>query len=278
MSISFVTVTHNSRGHIERYVRSFLASGSGKKDVRMEFIFVENSGDENLDQLLDPLRDAGFAVRLIKVENLGFACGCNRGAREAQFDIIAFVNPDVEFLGVVDGLMALEGSWGTVAQLNERSNLHSFGVLPEEKSVFGELTRRYESMTPPPDGWLHKVFPAGSFFCIDRSLFEGVGGFDESFFLYHEEAELARRLHKVAGPPKYLPQIEVQHRAFGSQISQRRTLDHEMTGFFQYARITGERWMLVTRFVTLVLLFPFRPIARFGFGFFLKNMYRMRKW
>src|SRR6186997_2001607 len=97
MSISVVTVTHRSRGYVPRYVESFLASQSGK-DTAIEFVIVENSSDERIGELFQPLIEKGFNCRLVFTGNHGFGAGCNAGAAIASNSVLVFANPDVEFL------------------------------------------------------------------------------------------------------------------------------------------------------------------------------------
>lgn len=262
MTLSIVTVSHRSHRHLPDYVATFLASGSGRR-AQIEFVVVENSGDSGARDLLAPLRDAGFKVTFLEVENRGFGAGCNAGAAAASGTTLVFANPDLVFVNPLDPIDDAVGSgWGTVIQKDGQGGGYAFDVLPEYKTVAGELRRLYRTFGPADPVWRHRLYPVGSFFVVSRELFRQAGGFDERFFMYHEEAELARRLHRLAGPPVLIDGIEVRHEAFGSELSRDATLRREAQGLLTYAAVTGERRVVRTRIATQVLLAPVSRNAR----------------
>ena len=66
MKFSVITVCHKSIKKISRYVNSFLCHHSQNTNIHeYEFIFVENSGYVGIAAAVEPLKQAGFAVKLI---------------------------------------------------------------------------------------------------------------------------------------------------------------------------------------------------------------------
>lgn len=276
MSLSIITVCHKSGGDLPRFVASFLRSGSGRH-VKIEFVFVENSGDADIEALLEPLRRAGFPVTFTMMENRGFGAGCNHGARFAQGDVLVFANPDLEFDNSIDGVRTITDEWGTVAQMTGDGRLQSFDILPERKSILGELLKRYRRMTPPPEKCRQWLVPIGSFFCVDRTLFESLKGFDERFFLYHEEAEFSRRLLRAVGPPRFLPDVRITHHAFGSQTNSATTLAHEADGLVTYSAVTGAWRVVRTRALFLLLTGLVSATSRMRFRQLWRSFRKMQK-
>jgi GT2 family glycosyltransferase len=270
--ISLVTVSHRSHRHLPAYVDSFLASVAGRAIAPVEFVVVENSGAPGTDRLLDPLRAAGYRVTFVESPNHGFGAGCNLGAAYATGATLIFANPDIVFVDPLDPIdAAQEGSvWGTVAQDDANGASYAFDVLPEYKTVLGELLRRYRHVLPTGDN-ARRVYPVGSFFVVAAALFRKVGGFDERFFMYHEEAELARRLHKVAPPPTFFADIHVTHEAFGSAVTKDAVFRQETAGLLTYARVTGERRVIATRLLTQLLLAPLSASARRRLALLIKG-------
>lgn len=264
MTISIITVSHRSDRHLPRYVDSFLASGSSKRQAAIEFVVVENSGQHTTQALLEPLRTAGFRVTYVEAENRGFGAGCNAGVARATGDTLVFANPDIAFVDPLDAIDARQDStlWGTVAQQDDQGGSYSFDALPEYKTVLGELRRRYRGLSVDDPAWRDRLYPVGSFFIVAADLFRRAGGFDERFFMYHEEAELSRRLHSIAGPPVLFDDIRIIHEAFGSQSSRDATLREETRGLLTYARITGKSRVLMTRALTQAVLAPISAGAR----------------
>lgn len=272
MIASIVTVTHRSDRHLARYVASFLEHHGRAFADTIEFVFVENSGDAAIEDRLAPLRDAGYRVTFLTMPNRGFGAACNLGAASARGRVLAFINPDVTFLVPLAGLDGFVGGWGTGRQIDERGVAYSFDILAEHKSLFGELTRSHRRMTPPLGKWRTRVYPVGAFFCVDRAQFHILGGFDERFFLYHEEAELARRLQQALGPPRYAERIALRHHQFGSETNRMKTFDHELEGLFTYAKVTGLNSVLRKRLYLLLVLCPVRANARQRLVSFLRRL------
>lgn len=255
MTLSIITVTHNSAQDIPRYVESFLSSGSARNGAAIEFVIVENSGHPEIEDLFQPLKDAGFPVRVVEAENRGFGPACNAGAVIATGSILIFANPDIEFIEAIDPIDQVSNAhlWGTVRQIDSKGRAYAFDVLPEYKTVIGSLRGWYSSLTPHNKQWIGRIFPVGSFYIISKSLFTQVGGFDESFFMYYEEAEMSRRVQKLGHRPVYFENVSIHHKSFGSSSSFESTMEYETAGFLNYARITQCKRLIPVRLKTLMI-------------------------
>jgi GT2 family glycosyltransferase len=153
-------------------------------------IVVDNGGDV----------EAREGVTLVTPsENLGFAGGCNFGARRANGDALVFLNPDTV---VAPGALAelvrpLEDSTiGIVSArlrlLDQPELLNSAGneVHVTGISWAGRYGEPAESVTELRD----VAFPTGAAMAIRRDLFEELGGFTEELFMYQEDLELGWRV------------------------------------------------------------------------------------
>jgi GT2 family glycosyltransferase len=234
MLISLVTVTHRSREKLRGYVDSFLQwHGRAEPGMQFEFIFVENSGDACIRQVVQPLADAGHVVTVRMTENLGFGNGCNAP--------LAVKVRDPNF-------------WGTVAQLNGQHKMYAIDLLPEHKSWLFELLNGARWVNTWPALFAKKCYVVGSCLVMARSLYERAQGFNPNFFLYYEEAELARRLQAIAGTPSILHDIQVLHEGFGSHDVKERVFEHETDGFLTYCRVTNQPGLIGRRIRVLRVL------------------------
>jgi GT2 family glycosyltransferase len=105
-----------------------------------------------------------------RVQNRGFAAGCNLGAAHGTAPVIGFLNPDVEIRGpFLDAVRRVLG--GPVVITGCR-----FGKPDLELRAWGVRD------------WV-----CGAAFFVTRQFFEEMGGFDEQFVWGWEETDLIRR-------------------------------------------------------------------------------------
>ncbi len=252
--ISIITVTHKSRDILKDYVASFLHFNKNKN---IEFIFVENSGDEGIARVIEPLIRNKYSVKIYYVDNNGFGAGCNFGASKAIGDTLIFANPDINFLtdlSSIEKFFTKETDWGTVCQENSAGNSCCFDLLPEYRNLFFELMK--------PQRYLHKftkilgryIYPSGAFFIVNSQLFRKVKGFDERFFMYYEEAELSRRLRKLGGSPIYINNIKILHESFGTQENFDHVIENETNGLLTYSKVIENDKIIKKQYLHLKII------------------------
>jgi GT2 family glycosyltransferase len=158
-------------------------------------VIVVNNGSRGPE-----IEDAERRVRVVESENAGFGAGCNRGAREADADVLVFLNPDtVAEPGAVAALAArLEDEAIGVVQARLRllarpDRLNSSGNVVHVTGLawpggYDEPAERLREVRDIP-------YASGAAFAIRASLFRALGGFTERLFLYQEDLELCWRVH-----------------------------------------------------------------------------------
>jgi GT2 family glycosyltransferase len=171
-------------------------------------------------------------IQLIAVNtNPGFAAGVNRAARSATGRHLLLLNPDCFVDGDVAHALAawLEGhprvavAGGLVRQ--------SDGSIQASARRFPNVTTGFAGRT----SWLSRVWPgnawtrrnlvaredqrdpvevdwvSGACMMVRRDAFDEVGGMDEQFFLYWEDADLCFRLWRVGWLTVYNPAVGITH-------------------------------------------------------------------
>jgi len=164
-------------------------------------------------------------------QNPGFGAGVNAAAREAGAGALLLLNPDCELTmpllgpllsvfehdsaaGVVGGLV--RESDGSVQASARRFPDATTGLAGRtswlSRVVPGNpLTRR--NLTTDPSAGLRQVdWVSGALMLIRRETFDAIGGFDERFFLYWEDADFCRRAADAGWSTWYAPEAEVVHR------------------------------------------------------------------
>ena len=169
--------------------------------TNFECILIDNgSTDGSLETL--PELDARFTI-IEAGENLGFAVANNRAVEKTSANWIALLNPDAFARAdwLEKGLAArtvlpntaMVGSTQYLALKPDR-----FDGLGDEYHIFG-VAWRAGFDKPVKAVVTREVFgPCGAGAFYDRHVFEELGGFDASFFCYHEDVDLAFRM-RLAG-------------------------------------------------------------------------------
>lgn len=169
---------------------------------------------------------------LPRADNLGFAAGVNLASVQTRAPFLLLLNPDTVAEGPV--LRVLE-EW-----LDRHPDVGVAGarVLNADGST-QPSARRFPDWTTWLGGrstWLTSRFPwnwlsrrnlvssdarepidvdwvSGACLMTRRDLFERIGGFDEQFFLYWEDADYCSRVADAGFRTMYVPTVSVRHAA-----------------------------------------------------------------
>jgi GT2 family glycosyltransferase len=167
-----------------------------------------------------------------RVENLGFAAGVNLAARRTRAPYLLLLNPDALLEGpIVDVLEAWLSAHPDVAVAGARV-LNADGTVQPTARRFPDLTTWFGGRST----WMTSRFPgnwfsrrnlvgrdahapidvdwlSGACLMTRRDVFERVGGFDETFFMYWEDADYCYRVAKAGYRRMYVPLVSVRHAA-----------------------------------------------------------------
>ncbi len=186
----------------------------------VEVVVVDNaSGGDDVARI----RAAAPGATVIAAKtNLGFAAGCNLGARKSSGTHIAFLNndarPDPQFLRAAVGVLEARPSVGAVAAkvldwAGERVDFVASGL-----SWYGQGFKLH--VGAEDDGSFDEerdvLFGTGSALVVRRSAFDRVGGFDERYFMFFEDVDLGWRLWLAGFSVRYVPSALVFHRHHAS--------------------------------------------------------------
>jgi GT2 family glycosyltransferase len=161
-------------------------------------------------------------VRLFEFrENHGFAGGNNRGAAEARGRLLAFLNNDTQvqagwLAALVTGLDGPDVAMATsrLLYMHDPAILDSAG---DGVTRAGGAFKRGHGAPAAQHTRRCEVFAAcGAAFLIDRRVFVEAGGFDEDFFLSHEDVDLSYRVRLLGYRCMYVPEAIVLHVGSGT--------------------------------------------------------------
>ncbi len=206
VGISVVTVAYGAGPSLARLLDSL----AGEAD---EVVVVDNG--EGGEEIADAGAREGVSV-VSPGENLGFAAGSNRGAREAAGDVLVFLNPDtVVAPGALDSLRrTLEDRSIGIAMARLRllarpELLNSRGTEVHVSGIgwaagYGEPVESVRELR-------EIAAPSGAAMAIRAETFRSLGGFAEELFMYLEDVELGWRAHLAGLRVVVDPEADVFH-------------------------------------------------------------------
>jgi N-acetylglucosaminyl-diphospho-decaprenol L-rhamnosyltransferase len=227
-SVTVVIVNFNAGGPARRCLASAAADLGSHS---WEAIVVDNASDDPESADLESLP----GTRVIRnATNRGFGAAVNQAAQVTASPLLWLLNPDCAVVpGAFDTLrreLDVHPECAIAApQLLEpdgRLQASARGEPTAWTGLFGRntwLTRYF-----PTSRVVRRNLPAGDLVAaggesapvdwvmgaamlVRRSAFDAVGGFDERFFLYWEDADLCRRLRDRGYAVRYVPAARVAH-------------------------------------------------------------------
>jgi GT2 family glycosyltransferase len=210
-AVSAVVLAYGSEPWLEDCVGALLASEGVDE---FELVLVDNGCT---DGAVDRLEGRPGVVILRPPGNLGFAGGCNAGAREAHGDVLVFVNGDaIVAVDAVSRLVAVASrrsvgiATGSIRLADAPDRLNSGGneihfLGAGWSGRFGEPAAAY------PDE-VEVTGASGAGMAVSRQVWQTLGGFDDTYFAYHEDAELSLRCWQQGLSVVYVPDAVVVHR------------------------------------------------------------------
>jgi N-acetylglucosaminyl-diphospho-decaprenol L-rhamnosyltransferase len=250
--VAAVVVSYNVRDLLLRCIRSLRADGLQR------IVVVDNASADGTPAAVAAEPD----IDLVELErNVGFAGGANRGVARTDTPYVALVNPDevvepgctatlVEALERDPGL-ALVGPRITTPDGRVYPSVRHFpGLVDAAGHAFlylvwpdNPFSRRYRMVD-----WDHAEardvdWVATTHVVVRRAAWDSVGGFDEGYFMYMEDADLCRRLRDAGWKLGYEPAAAVMHEIGRStdQTPYRMIVAHHRS-LWRYAVKTSTGW------------------------------------
>lgn len=235
IDISIIILSYNTREMTKSCITS-VQSSLKHASVSFEIIVIDNASQDGSSDMLTKLsaEDSHIRVR-ISPENTGFTKGNNIGLAMAKGKYILFLNSDtiiesvsfsklIEYMDAHPHVGAL-----TVAVLLPDGRLdpachrgfptpwrsfcyfigleRTLGKIPQLRKIFGGY-----HLLDRDIGHLHMIdSPTGAFFLTRHALLLSLHGFDESYFMYGEDIDLAYRIHEKGYMIVFDPQFHITH-------------------------------------------------------------------
>ncbi len=208
--LTVIIVNYNAAYFLKRCLESVFAQDG----VRFEVLVVDNASTDHSRNLI---QESFPKVHLIANSiNMGFSRANNQALESAAEECIYFLNPDTEVQpGAFSRMVAYlsvhpeVGIAGTRIVNPDGSSQSSVEWrYPGGKHGEKELKMRIGFPTGDmnPIAWVLGASMVGR-----RSLLREIGGFDERFFLYGEDADICLRVRQAGFRVGFIPEAVILH-------------------------------------------------------------------
>ncbi len=213
MKVSVVTPNYNG----EKFLKTFFESLNNDSEYIGEVIIVDNG---SVDNSKDFIRNGkfNFPVHIIEnTENLGFSPAVNQGIRKAQNEYIFSLNNDTEIKkGSIKALVDLISSDNNIfsvqAKMLQYNNKELIDDVGDEYNLLAWTKKTGENHNTNEFAEVRDIFSACAGAAMyKKSVLDEIGMFDDNFFAYMEDVDLAIR-SKINGYKNLLcPDAVVYH-------------------------------------------------------------------
>jgi hypothetical protein len=250
LDLSVIVVNYNTSTFLRNCLQSVFEQTRG---LDYEVIVVDNASWDGSREMLQ--HEFPKVRTIFNSENKGFAAANNQAIRVAQGRYVLLLNSDTR---VLDG--AIQETFHFMEEHREASIvgcklLNSDGTLQPSCMSFPTVWNLFVESS-----FLYLVFPrtklfgryhmsyfnydtietvdfvTGAFMMIRRAVFESVGLFDESYFMYTEETDLCYRAKQHGFNVCFIPWTTIVHYGRGSIDSTDRFLEQVHQTQLQFVR------------------------------------------
>lgn len=212
--VSVIIVNYNAGARLQRCVACLKAQTF--RDF--ETIVIDNA---SADGSADFLRNDPFAALIDAGANLGFAAANNLAAKRAKGEWLAFLNPDAyaepdwlaELLAAAARHPQIDAFGSTQLDAANPARIDGAGDVYHAAGVSWRGCYGWPRDALPPEGECFAPCGAAAFY--RKTVFEALGGFEERFFCYAEDADLGFKLRLAGGGAMQAPKAVVLHEGSG---------------------------------------------------------------
>jgi GT2 family glycosyltransferase len=194
MKVSIITPNYNGVEFLDKYFKSL----SQDSDYIGEVIIIDNG---STDSSLDYIKKNTFSFPVVVIENnenLGFAPAVNQGILKSKYDYIFSLNNDTEVKkGSIKAMLDLicdDDVFSVQAKMLQAQNKKLIDDAGDEYNLLGWTKKIGENQNSNNYSQVFEIFSSCAGAALyKKNVFTEIGLFDDNFFAYMEDVDLAIR-------------------------------------------------------------------------------------
>jgi N-acetylglucosaminyl-diphospho-decaprenol L-rhamnosyltransferase len=260
------------------------------KGITFEVVVVDNASDDDCERILRA--EFPRALFIPARKNLGFARANNLGFQHSKGEILLFLNPDTEvhddsIVRMFHELCNDDAAGAAGARLLnsdgslQTSCVQSFPTIANQLLDFDVLRRAFPTWRLWGSQALYATGqPAsvdaisGACFMVKRTVFERVGLFSDTYFMYSDDLDLSYKVRRAGYKTVYLGDCTIVHHGGKSSEKQNDNFSdlwqrESLAQFFRSTRggayatafRAGMALMSILRMGAIICVLPFGQIG-----------------
>jgi len=248
INFSIIIPNYNGAHFLTNCLNSLKQAINKCPGSEFEIIFIDNNSNDNSIEIFENIIPKNFNYRiLLNQKNYGFAGAVNQGIKKAKHEWVVLLNND----------LTMESDWFQLISKTIKENKNPkiatfFGtVLTKDGTKFesqglnffysGKCQnisngKQFNKSTIYHLPSTKLVWGASAAFVVyNKKTLKQVGLFDENFFAYEEDVDLALRLHNLNYQTLYIPQAVSYHLGGGTS---------NKMGIFRY-KMDAKNWIYI---------------------------------
>ena len=250
--LSIIVLSYNTLSITAQCLQSLIQNLASQINYTFEIIVVDNASSDGSQEMLQNVKQnlepKNVEIKLIlNTVNEGFPKGNNTGVAVATGEFLLFLNSDVILKEVIwSDLFSFFDKNDTVGALTVKVMLSDNRIDPASHRGFPtvwrslsyylgleKLTKHIPVLNTLFGGYhlthldlqtIHDIdSPSGAFYLMRKSLFEEIGRFDETFFMYGEDIDLSFRIKAKGYRIVFYPSFTVLHLKYQSGLKKDHT-------------------------------------------------------
>ncbi len=200
MKVSVVTPNYNG----EKFLKTFFESLNEDCEYIGEVIIVDNGSNDKSKEYIKS-NSFNFPVVLIEnSENMGFSPAVNQGILQAKNEFVFSLNNDTEvrkgsIKALVDLISSSEDIFSVQAKMLQYKNKELIDDVGDEYNLLAWTKKTGENHKSSEYGEVKEIFSSCAGAAMyKKSVLNEIGMFDDNFFAYMEDVDLAIR-SKISG-------------------------------------------------------------------------------
>lgn len=224
--LSLCVVTYNNQSKVEKLITNLTTILDNNISYRL--FVVDNGSTDDTIKIIKKMKTNHNNISLVsKKGNFGFGAGHNVVIPMINSEYHIVINPDVSissFKEIQKMLQYLEGnknvgllsplilnSDGTIQRLYKQTpTVFDLFIRFISPNLFKKRQEQFIRLKSGYDKLGNIDYASGSFMMFRTKIFKEIGGFDERYFMYMEDADITRKVNNISRS-LFFPQAHITH-------------------------------------------------------------------